>query len=361
MKSIFTFEQLGAQLGWNDTLAHYFADFEAQGFEAGRIAIENKNNYVVFSIYGELKGEISGRLQYTAGSEADFPKVGDWVVMQVFDNQAIIHEVLPRFAKFTRKAAGKRNEEQIVATNIDYLFVVQSADQNYNLRRMERYLVMANQGGITPVIVLSKVDLVDDYKQKLADFQGVAPDTSAVAVSTDLAIGYTALEQWMQPGKTVAVVGSSGVGKSTLINYLLNAQQQATQTVRSKDAKGKHTTTRREMFVTQNGGILIDTPGMKELQLWESADGLEQAFADIEGLAQDCHFSDCSHSSEIKCAVLEALEDGTLPEERYQSYLKLQKEAQYLESTADFLREKDARMKVMQKAYRQKMKHHKKK
>lgn len=360
MKSIFTFEQLGKQLGWNNTLAQYFTAFEAQGFDAGRIAIENKNNYVIFSIYGELKGEISGRLQYTANSEADFPKVGDWVVMQVFDDQAIIHEVLPRTTRFTRKAAGKRNEEQIIASNIDYLFIVQSADQNYSLRRMERYLVMANEGGIAPVIVLSKTDLANDWKQKLTDFEAIAPDVPVVAVSNDPAIGYVALKPWMQSGKTVAVVGSSGVGKSTLINHLLDTQQQVTQTIRSKDAKGKHTTTRREMFITQNGGVLIDTPGMRELQLWESSSGLEQTFADIEALAEGCHFSDCSHSSEIKCAVLEALENETLSEERYRSYLKLQKEAQYLESTADFLREKDARFKVIQKAYRQKMKHHKK-
>nr|WP_299453856.1 ribosome small subunit-dependent GTPase A [uncultured Microscilla sp.] len=349
MKSTFTLEQLG----WNNHFMQHFTNSEAQGFEAGRVAIENKNNYTIFSSQGELKGEISGRLQYTAHSEADLPKVGDWVSMQVFDQQAIIHGVLPRSTVFTRNAAGKRNQAQVIAANIDDLLIVQSADQNYNLRRLERYLVMAAEGGIAPVVVLSKVDLATDWQQKMEELQSFDADLPVVPVSNTSAIGYKALSQWIKPGKTLAVVGSSGVGKSTLINHLLGTSQQATQTVRDKDDKGKHTTTRREMFITQNGSILIDTPGMRELQLWESKQGIGQVFTDIEALAQDCHFGDCSHTNEIKCAVLAALDSGELSEERYQSYLKLQKEADYLESSADFLRKKDARMKMIQKAYRQ--------
>lgn len=349
MNSIFTLEQLG----WNPTFNQYFANLEAQGFDVGRIAIENKNNYVIFSSYGELKGEISGRLQYTANAEADLPKVGDWVAMQVFDQQAIIHQVLPRATVFARNAAGKRNEAQVVATNIDQLLIVQSADQNYNPRRLERYLVMAAEGGIAPIVVLSKADLANDWQQKVEGLQSLDNQVPVVAVSHDDSIGYGALLPYVQPRQTIAVVGSSGVGKSTLINYLVGNPQQLTQEVRHKDAKGKHTTTRREMLLTNNGGILIDTPGMRELQLWESQEGITQVFTDIETLSEDCHFSDCSHTSEIRCAVLAAVENGDLSEERYQSYLKLQKEANYLESHADFLREKNARMKGIQKAYRQ--------
>ncbi|OJJ18624.1 ribosome small subunit-dependent GTPase A [marine bacterium AO1-C] len=356
MKTNFTFEQLG----WNNHFSQYFTPLQAQGFEAGRIAIENRNNYVVLSTYGELKGEISGKLQYTAQSEAEFPKVGDWVVMQVFDQQAIIHEVLPRQTKFTRRAAGKANEEQVVATNIDALLIVQSVDQNYSLRRLERYLVMAYEGNIEPVIVLSKVDLADDLPQKLQEVSTVAPEVPLLTVSNQTTDGYKALENWLPPQKTIAVVGSSGVGKSTIINHLLGESKQETQAIRSKDAKGRHTTTRREMHITSTGNILIDTPGMRELQLWENQDGLSQTFADIEALAEQCHFKDCKHITEIKCAVLKAIEEGTLTEARYQSYLKLQRETAYLEASTDFIREKNERFKRIQKAYRQQMKHHKK-
>lgn len=355
MKTIFTFEQLG----WNNSYAQNFAKFQEQGFEAGRIAIENKNNYVILSTYGELKGQISGKLQYTTSSEAELPKVGDWVVMQVFDDQAIIHEVLPRQAKFARNAAGKRNEEQIIATNIDYLLIVQSADQNYNLRRLERYLVMAYEGNIEPVIVLSKVDLTDDLEQKLLEIKEIAPETLILTISNQTELGYQALENWIMPQKTIAVVGSSGVGKSTLINHLLDEAKQETQAARSKDARGRHTTTRREMHLTPQGSILIDTPGMRELQLWENQDGLQHTFSDIEELASQCHFKDCSHTSESKCAVLKAIDEGELTETRYQSYLKLQRETAYLNANADFLREKNARFKQIQKDYKQKMKYHK--
>ena len=356
MKTNFTL----TQLGWNHHFSQYFSAEPSSGFEAGRIAVENKNNYVILSTHGVLQGEVSGKLQYTSQTEAELPKVGDWVVMQVFDQQAIIHEVLPRQTKFTRGAAGKANEEQIVATNIDALLIVQSVDGNYNLRRLERYLVMAYEGKIEPVIVLSKVDLANDLPQKLQEVSTVAPGVPLLAVSNQTAQGYEALESWLPSQKTIAVVGSSGVGKSTIINHLLGESKQDTQGIRSKDSKGRHTTTRREMYLTSQGNILIDTPGMRALQLWENQEGLSQTFADIEALAKQCHFKDCRHITEVKCAVRKAVEEGVLTEARYQSYLKLQRETAYLESSTDFLREKNARFKQIQKAYRQKMKHHKK-
>ena len=357
LKTNFTFEQLG----WNNHFSQYFTPLQTQGFEVGRIAVENRNNYVVLSNCGELRGEVSGKLQYTAQSEAELPKVGDWVAMQVFDEQAIIHEVLPRQTKFTRRAAGKVNEEQVIATNIDTLLIVQSADQNYNLRRLERYLVMAYEGNIEPVVVLSKVDLANDLPQKLQEISKVAPDVPVLMVSNQTTDGYKTLEDWLPLHETIAVVGSSGVGKSTIINHLLGESKQETQAIRSKDSKGRHTTTRREMYITSQGNILIDTPGMRELQLWENQEGLSQTFADIEALAEQCHFKDCKHIAEVKCAVLQAIEEGTLSEARYQSYLKLQRETAYLEASTDFIREKNERFKRIQKAYRQHMKHHKNK
>ncbi|QHT68018.1 ribosome small subunit-dependent GTPase A [Rhodocytophaga rosea] len=319
-------------LGFSSHFEQHFLPFQQQGFAVGRIATENKNQYTIFSESGILQGEVSGKLLFTANSPADFPKTGDWIVMSVFEQEqkAIIHEVLPRISTFSRKVTGKKVEEQIIAANINLLFIVQSLDANFNLRRLERYLVMAHESGAKPVIVLNKVDLCKNLTEKLTQVKQISQDTPVVALSGLKETGLEQLEPFMQPGVTIAFTGSSGVGKSTIINKLLGSAIQETSEVREVDAKGRHTTTRRELIVLPNGTILIDTPGMRELQLWNASEGLDDTFADIADLSSNCRFSDCTHTVEKGCAVIEAINQEELPMERYNSFMKLQKELAYL-------------------------------
>lgn len=333
-------------LGWDNFFQQSFQSFQDQGFSVGRIATQHKTHYNILTSEGELEGILSGKIQFMAESEAELPKVGDWVVINVLpsEKKGIIHEVLPRKTTFSRKVVGKKTDAQIIATNIDYIFIVMSLDQNYNLRRLERYLVLAHQSGAEPVIILSKVDLSQTVEQQIAEVRSVAKDPQIFALSSLTQQGIEAVEGILEPGKTIAFVGSSGVGKSTLINVLLNEHRQATSTVREGDNKGKHTTTRRELILLPSGGILIDTPGMRELQLWDAEEGLDSTFSDIEDLAAQCRFSDCTHIQEKGCAVLAALDEGSLDESRYASYLKLQRELDYLAGAKD------------EYAFRQKMK-----
>jgi ribosome biogenesis GTPase len=291
----------------------------------------------MFSENGILQGEVSGKLLFTANSPSDFPKTGDWVVMSVFEHEqkAIIHQVLPRISAFSRKVPGKKIEEQIIATNIDLLFIVQSLDAGFNLRRLERYLVMAHESGTKPVIVLNKADLCKDLAERLAQVKQMSSDTPVIALSGLKETGLEQLKPFMQPGVTIAFTGSSGVGKSTIINKLSGTVIQETSAVREIDAKGRHTTTWRELILLSNGAILIDTPGMRELQLWNASEGLEDTFADISHLASNCHFSDCTHTVEKGCAVIAAVDQEELTLERYNSYKKLQKELAYLSVQQD--------------------------
>jgi ribosome biogenesis GTPase len=260
--------------------------------------------------------------------------VGDWVVVSMFDGErkAIIHEVLPRHSRIARKVAGKKQQEQVIAANIDTLFVVQSLDNNFNLRRLERYLVLAREGGVAPVVILSKADLCPNPDEKQRQVRTVSGDAPVLVTSAESSDGLPTLRQMLRPGLTYAFVGSSGVGKSTLINRLAGAELLKTAAVRDVDAKGRHTTTHRELIVLPEGALLIDTPGMREMQLWDAAEGMDDAFADIIELTAQCRFADCSHTTEKGCAVLLAVEAGDLPPERYQSFLKLAKEAAFHEN-----------------------------
>ncbi len=333
-------------LGWNEELEKHFAEYKETGYSVGRVGLEHKRLYRIFTENGELLGEVSGKFRFNANGREDYPSVGDWVVISARpeEGKATIHAVLPRFSKFSRKLAGETTEEQIVAANVDTVFLVNALNNDFNLRRIERYLVMAWESGATPVIVLSKADLCDDVEEKLAEVESVAFGVPTYVVSAQTGEGLEPLLEYLTVGKTVALLGSSGAGKSTLTNFFIGQEKQLVQEVRTGDDRGKHTTTHRELMVLPNGGLIIDTPGMRELQLWEADDATEQVFHDIHELEDQCRFRDCTHGTEPGCAVKEAIEDGTLTQGRFDSYRKLQKELAYI------ARKEDIRAQLAEKA-----------
>lgn len=324
-------------LGWNPHFEKEFEPYRDQGYTAARVALEYQGLYRVFAESDEMLAEVSGKVRYEANERADFPAVGDWLAITRVPNEkkATIHHILPRTSKFSRKVAGETSEEQIVATNVDTVFLVFGLDQNYNLRRIERYLVLAFDSGARPVIILSKADLCDGVEERISEVEKIALGTSIHAISAKKEEGLEPLDQYFGEGVTVAFLGSSGVGKSTLINRLLKEERQKVQEVREEDSKGRHTTTHRELIVLPRGGLLIDTPGMRELQLWDAGDGFTDSFSDIEELAAQCRFGDCAHTNEPGCAVKAALADGTIKANRLENYRKIQKERDFLNTRLD--------------------------
>ncbi|MCA1031226.1 ribosome small subunit-dependent GTPase A [Bacillus timonensis] len=320
------------QLGWNQQLSEVFTPYKEQGFSIGRVSLEHKRMYRVLTEKGELLAEISGKFRFESNSREDYPAVGDWVVLSTREEEgkATIHHVLPRFSKFSRKVAGNQTEEQIVATNVNTVFLVNALNNDFNVRRLERYLLMSWESGANPVIILSKADLCEDVEKRVKEVESVALGVPIHVVSVKEQTGLDALQAYFH-NETVALLGSSGAGKSTLTNQLLGLEKQVVQEIRTDDDKGKHTTTHRELIVLPTGGVIIDTPGMRELQLWEADSSMSHSFQDIEEIAQHCRFRDCSHSGEPGCAIQTAIESGELDEKRYQSYVKLQKELAYLE------------------------------
>jgi len=323
-------------LGWNSFFQKHYQILKIPGSLPARVISESRGSFQIYCLQGELSAKVSGKMRYGAGEENQYPSVGDWVVAKPLlkEQKGIIHAVLPRKSKFSRKVAGERTEEQIVSANVDVVFIVSGLDggRNFNLRRIERYLTLAWSSGATPVMVLNKVDLCNDIGAHIRSVESIAPGVSIHTVSAKQKIGLAALRSYLTKGSTAAFLGSSGVGKSALINTLLGVEKQETGEVREDDRMGRHTTTRRELILLPGGGMVIDTPGMREIQMWAGEEDLHGAFHDIEVLTRRCRFSDCTHNVETGCAVRAAIDRGELDPARLDSYQKLQNELKYLAS-----------------------------
>lgn len=316
------------ELGWQGFFENQDISTE---FAVGRIVLEHKHMYRIVNEDGEWLGELSGKFIYNTVRKVDFPAVGDWVLMKTIpaEKKAIIQSVLERKSQFVRHAAGSKVEEQVVATNVDYIFIVNALNHDFNVRRIERYLLLAYESGANPVIVLTKKDLCDNVEEKVEEVNGIAFGVPILVVSNTTGEGIGDMQEFVTSGVTVALLGSSGVGKSTLLNSLMDTEVQKTSEIREDDSKGRHTTTHRELFVLPNGGLVIDTPGMREIQLWDGSSAIDTTFSDIDELSATCRFSDCSHQSEPGCSVQQAIVEGILSLERFQSYVKLQREIDY--------------------------------
>lgn len=331
-------------LGWSAHFEDAFTAHAGDGLEPARVAVQHRGAYVVCAEDGDLSAELSGRLRHEAEA-GGLPVAGDWVAVRRHDDGsgAVIHAVLPRRTSISRKAAWLATEEQVLGANIDIVFLVAGLDGDLNLRRLERYLATVWNSGAEPVVVLSKADLCDDVDAAVAAVEAVAVGVPIHVASGLTGEGVDRLRAYTAGNRTVALLGSSGVGKSTLINRLRGEDVQAVADVR-KDGRGRHTTTTRELVPLAGGGLLLDTPGMRELQLWDAGgEGLDTTFADIEELAGRCRFSDCEHNGEPGCAVEEALAEGTLDGARYSSYRKLQRELHALAIRQDKRLQAEAR------------------
>ena len=323
------------------------------GYSIGRILSQKRDCYRLITGKGEALARVSGKFRYSVESISDYPAVGDYVLVDhiddIHDNEfAVIHVVLARKSVFLRKAAGTSRTEQVVAANIDTVFLCMALNKDYNLRRLERYLSIAWESGATPVVVLTKTDLCDDLEIKRMEVETIAIGVDILETTAMETDGIQSILPYLQKGKTVAFIGSSGVGKSTLINRLMGGDILATDGLRNDD-KGHHTTTHRELLLLPDGAMVIDTPGMRELGMWDTAEGIDRAFAEIEELASQCRFHDCSHTSEPGCAVCKALENGTLSKERYLSYKKLKTENAFLEDSENYLATKEKKFKAIAK------------
>jgi ribosome biogenesis GTPase len=333
------------RLGWNSSFARAFEPHAASDLVPGRVALEHTHIYRALTASGDVLARVAGRIRHQAGSRADFPAVGDWVALEPAPHggEARIAAILPRRSRFSRRAAGDPTEEQVVAANIDTVFLVGGLDLDFNPRRIERYLVVAWESGAAPVIVLNKADVVDDPGAMVERVRAIAAGVPVHAISCRRDGSVDVLRQYLGVGQTGALLGSSGVGKSTIVNRLIGQELLRTQDVRESDGRGRHTSATRQLVLLPGSGILIDTPGMREIQLWETGDALSGTFGDIEALAGECRFRDCRHRQEPGCAVRAAAGSGELPHGRLESYHKLQDEQ------AHHARQVDERLQLEQK------------
>jgi len=336
------------ELGWDAEWARLFAPHAAAGLLPARVAIEFNYIYRLYAESGELQAQHAGRLRHQAEGRENLSAVGDWVAVLPTPGEAsaTIEAVLPRRSRFSRKVAGETTEEQIVAANIDTVFLVMGLDGDYNPRRLERYLLMAYESGARPVVLLNKSDVAEHLPADLAEIARSAVGIPVHAISARNRSGIEVVERYLGPGKTGALLGSSGVGKSTIVNALMGEEMLKTQDVRTSDSRGRHTTRHRQLILLGRRGLLIDTPGMRELQLWTQTESARETFDDVESLAAGCHFTDCRHREEPRCAVKQAIADGTLVAGRLENYLKLQDEMRSLDVRKDARAQIDEKRKM---------------
>ncbi len=347
------------QYGYNDKLEKYRSEQKLENYEIGRITAEHKERYTVLTNQGEFDAEITGNMRFAAQSREDFPAVGDWVAVLIYDGGlAIIHKILPRCSVIKRQAVGQFGEVQIIAANIDYALLIQAADRDFNINRLERYLTLCYSSKVKPIIILTKIDLADNQKitEIIESINHRINNVRIIAISSETQVGYSALRDLIEPTKTYCLLGSSGVGKSTMLNNLVGESVMKTSEISSSVNKGRHTTSHRELIILSNGGLIIDNPGMREVGITDGDSGLESTYDYIYNLAQNCKYSDCSHTNEVGCAVLAAIECGELDRNSYANYQKLEKEKAYFESSAEERRKKEKDFGKMVKSIKKSLK-----
>jgi len=331
-------------LGLNNDLTAYLRDNQLSNFSIGRVTQEHRERYIVSDGENEYETEITGNLRFSATSRADFPAVGDWVTMTIYDSdQAIIHKILPRKSVLERQAVGKFGEIQIISANIDVAFIIQAINNNFSINRLERYLTICYSANIEPVLVISKIDLSTEkeIQDAISNLEKRDKKVKYILLSNITLKGLDQILDFIQTGRTYCVVGSSGVGKSTLINNLLKKNILKTGQISHSTNKGRHVTDHRELFVLENGGIIIDTPGMRELGMIDNSEGIKTTFQEIFDISFKCKFPDCNHINETGCAVIEALNNGTIDRESYDNYQKIHKEQERFQTTLAEKRKKD--------------------
>lgn len=344
-----------SELGFTEQLENYRVAQKLTDFEVGRVITEHRERYIVKTAEHELEAEVSGNLRFSASSREDFPAVGDWVCLTTYDGDfSIIHHLLPRSSVLARQAVGRHGEAQLIATNIDFAFLVQAVDRDFNINRLERYLSICNSSKVSPIIVLTKTDLITS-QQKTEYIDSILhriKNIPVVALSNLTSEGIETLSAFLQAGKTYCLLGSSGVGKSSLINTLCGKSLMRTDAISANTNKGRHITTHRELILLEGGALLIDNPGMREVGIADTTNGVETTFNSIISLAQNCKFADCSHTNEVGCRVLEALQNGDIDQESFSNYQKMEREKAFFESSQAELRKKDKDFGKMLKNYK---------
>lgn len=342
-------------LGYSSFFEQFRVDNGLNDFVVGRVVAEHKERYTVRTSNSELEAEITGNLRFSATSREDFPAVGDWVALTVYDdNFGIIHKVFPRFSTISRQAVGHSGDIQMIAANVDYAFLVQATDRDFNINRLERYLTICYSAKVQPIIVLTKTDLIDDtvLGQIKEAIHLRVKNVPLVTMSNVTCDGLSAVSQLIEKGKTYCMLGSSGVGKSSLINNLKGETVMQTDAISTSTGKGRHVTTHRELTVLENGGILIDNPGMREVGVTDVGEGLATTFERIYEQAENCRYTDCTHTTEAGCAVIRAVNEGSIDQSLYANYLKINKEREFFESSAAERRKKDKDFGKMLKNYK---------